>query len=174
MQAEDALVKHKAALVALNEKDFAIATAHFTEAISLLPESCITEHALFLCDRAQAYLELSQYDQAVEDCNKSLIINPDMAMAHFRLGIAYFETNFYDEAINSYEKALKNDSSLSEQVKVKLRQVSSAKEVMERKAREAEREQKKIEEEKAREEKRAKDEAMRKEKAEKAAREKAE
>ena len=174
MQAEDALVKHKAALVALNEKDFANATAYFTEAISLLPESCITEHALFLCDRAQAYLELAQYDQAVEDCNKALIINADMAMAHFRLGIAYFETNSYDEAINSYEKALKNDSSMSEQVKVKLRQVSSAKEVMERKAREAEREQKKIEEEKAREEKRAKDEAMRKDKAEKAAKEKAE
>lgn len=174
MQAEDALVKHKIALTALEEKNFANATVYFTEAISLLPQTCNSEHAVFLCDRAQAYLDVAQYDQAIEDCTKALDLNPDLAMAHFRLGIAYFEMNSYDEAINSYEKALKNDNSLSEQVKVKLRQVSSAKEVMERKVREAEREQKKIEEEKAREEKRARDEAIRKEKAEKAAKEKAE
>lgn len=174
MQAEDALVKHKAALTALDEKSYATATAYFTEAISLLPENCISEHSLFLCDRAQAYIESAQYDQAIEDCMKALSINADLAMAHFRLGIAHFEMNSYEEAINSYDKALKNDTSLNEQVKVKLRQVSSAKEVMERKAREAEREQKKIEEEKAREEKRARDESLRKEKAEKAAKEKAE
>ena len=174
MQAEDALVKHKSALAALDEKTFSTAIVYFTEAISLLPETCISDNAVFLCDRAQAYIESAQYDQAVEDCTKALSMNPDLAIAHFRLGIAYFEMNSYDEAINSYEKALKADSSLNEQVKVKLRQVGSAKEVMERKAREAEREQKKIEEEKAREEKRAKDEAVRKEKAEKAAREKAE
>jgi len=174
MQAEDALVKHKIALTALEEKNFANATVYFTEAISLLPQTCTSEHALFLCDRAQAYLDIAQYDQAIEDCTKALTMNPELAMAHFRSGIAYFEMSSYDEAINSYEKALKNDSSLNEQVKVKLRQVSSAKEVMERKVREAEREQKKIEEERAREEKRAKDEAIRKEKAEKAAKEKAE
>ena len=169
MQGEDALIKQRSGLVALEDKKYSLAISLITEAIGLLPAESISEHAFFLCDRASVHFELKDYQTSIVDCQAALALRPDLAIAFLRLGSAQFELELYDDAIFSYEKAIKFDTSLSEQVKVKLRQVNSAKEVLKRKEREAERAKAKEEERRLLEEKRARDEQIKKEKQEKLA-----
>ena len=171
MQGEDALIKQRSGLVALEDKKYSLAISLITEAIGLLPTESISEHAFFLCDRASVHFELKDYQTSIADCQAALVLRPDLAIGFLRLGSAQFELELYDDAIFSYEKAIKFDTSLSEQVKVKLRQVNSAKEVLKRKEREAERAKAKEEERRLLEEKRAREEQVKKEKAEKLAHE---
>ena len=175
MQGEDALMKQKAGLAAMDEKRHSAAIQLFTEAISLLPESSssVQEHALFLCDRAQAQYELKDYQTAIDDCNAALALKPELAMGHFRLGAAQFGLELYDDATASYERALKCDTSMSEAIKVKMRQVTTAKEIQQRKEREEGRAKEKEEEARLIQMKRDQAEQQRKEKAERLAKEQA-
>jgi tetratricopeptide (TPR) repeat protein len=174
MQGEEALAKQRAGLVALEDKKYILAIDFITEAIGLLPKESVMEHAFFLCDRAQVYFEMKEYLISIEDCKAALALRPDLAMGYLRLGAALFELERYDEAIDSYEKAIRNDSSLSDQVKVKMRQVNTAKEILQRKEREAERARIQEEQKRALEERRAKDEAAKKSRQQKLLEEKAE
>jgi hypothetical protein len=174
MQGEDALMKQRSGLVALEDKKFALAIQLITEAIALLPKDSTTENAFFLCDRAQVYYEMKDYQTSIADCMSALAMRPELAIAYLRLGSAQFELEVFDEALTSYEKAMRFDSSLSDQVRVKIRQVNTAKEIQQRKEREAERARIKEEEQRRIEEKRAREEKLRKEKAEKAVQEQAE
>lgn len=174
MQGEEALVKQRAGLVALEDKKYILAIDFITEAIGLLPKDSVMEHAFFLCDRAQVYFEMKEYQISIEDCNAALALRPDLAMAYLRLGAAQFELERYDDAIESYERAIRNDGSLADQVKVKMRQVNTAKEILQRKEREAERERAKEEQKRLLEERRAKEEAAKKARQQKLAEEKAE
>lgn len=173
MKSEEAIVRHRAGQLAMEEKRYTDALSMFSEAIALLPESS-AEMASFLSDRALAHYELKDFSAAVSNCEAALALQPDLANAFYRLGMAQFGLDMYDEASVSYEKALKCDPSLSEQVKVKTRQVFTAREVQQRKERETERMRQKEAEKKILEEKRLRDEAIKKEKAEKLAAEKAE
>ena len=175
MQGEDALMKQKAGLAAMDEKRHSAAIQLFTEAISLLPESSssVQEHALFLCDRAQAQYELKDFQTAIDDCNAALALKPELAMGHFRLGAAQFGLELYDDATASYERALKCDTSMSEAIKVKMRQVTTAKEIQQRKEREEGRAKEKEEEARLIQMKREQAEQQRKEKAERLAKEQA-
>jgi tetratricopeptide (TPR) repeat protein len=124
------------------------------------------DHAAILCDRAHAYIEMKDLPKALEDCTEALEYKNDYAMAYFRLGTVQFMMELYTgesmvyrdrlcyiylvmspvlEALTAYERSLKLDPALAEQVKVKMRQVSTAKEVQQRKEREIERERAKEE-----------------------------
>ena len=171
MQGEDALIKQRTGLLALEDKKYSLAISLISEAIEILPPDSVTEHAYFLCDRALVYFEMKDYETAIKDCREALCLKADLAIAFLRLGSAQFELELYDDATLSYEKAIKNDPSLSEQVKVKVRQVNTAKEVLKRKEREAERARLKEEEKRLLEEKKARDEQLKKERQEKLAQE---
>jgi tetratricopeptide (TPR) repeat protein len=116
MQGEDALMKQRSGLVALEDKKYATAIVFITEAISLLPAESLTEHAFFLCDRAQVHFEMKDYASSIADCNSALELRPELAIAFLRLGAAQFEMELYDDATVSYEKAIRNDPTLAEQV----------------------------------------------------------
>lgn len=174
MQGEDALMKQRSGLIAMEDKKYAQAINLITEAITLLPPESITEHAFFLCDRAQVYFEMKDYQTSIVDCQAALELRPELAIAYLRLGSAQFELEHYDEALGSYEKAMRNDPSLSDQVKTKIRQVNTAKEVQQRKEREAERARVREEEQKRLEEKRAREEKLKKERLERQAQEQTE
>jgi tetratricopeptide (TPR) repeat protein len=173
MKSEEAIVRHRAGQAAMEEKRYSDALLLFSEAILLLPEPS-NEMAVFLSDRALAHYELKDYSAAVGSCDSALALQPDLALAHYRLGMAQFGLDLYDEASSSYEKALRHDGSLAELVKVKQRQVFTAREVQQRREREAERVRQQEAQRKLLEEKRLRDEAAKKEKAEKLAAEKAE
>eukprot|EP01035_Chromulina_nebulosa_P016988 gene16988-22485_t len=139
IQCEDALIKQRLGLAAIEEKNFTSAITLLTEAIELLPIERVTDLAIFLCDRGLAYHECKDYDTAVEDFNRAIALRNDYALAYFRKGATYFAINNYDESIKSYDRAETLDNTLSAQIKVKLRQINTAKEVAMRKEREAER-----------------------------------
>jgi len=139
IQCEDALIKQRLGLAAIEEKNFSSAINLLTEAIELLPIERVTDLAIFLCDRGMAYHECKDYDTAIDDFNRAIALRNDYALAYFRKGATYFAINNYDESIKAYDRAEALDNTLSTQIKVKLRQINTAKEVAMRKEREAER-----------------------------------
>ena len=174
IQGEDATTRQRLGLAALEDKRYNDALASLSEAIELLPPNSQHSHALFLADRALVCMEMKDLEAATQDCNAALEIKPDLAIAHFRLGAAKFGLECFDDATTAYEKASKFDSTLADQVKAKLRQINSAREVQQRKLREEERARAKEEQDRILKEKREKEEQMRRDKVEKAAKEKAE
>ena len=50
--------------------------------------------------------EQGKHDQSIASYQKAIAINPDLALAHNNLGIAYGEQGKYDLAIKSYQKAI--------------------------------------------------------------------
>lgn len=173
MKSEEAIVRHRAGLTAMEDKRYEEALLLFSEAIVLLPEPS-SEMATFLTDRAMAQFELKDFTSAASSCEDALALQSDLALAHFRLGMAQFALDRFDEAGSSYERALKCDSSLADSVKVKMRQLFTAREVQQRKEREAERVRQAEAQKKMLEEKRQREEALKREKAERLAAEKAE
>jgi Flp pilus assembly protein TadD len=47
-----------------------------------------------------------QYDQAIEQCQKTLELDPNFAQAHFFLGLGYEQKARYEEAIAALKKAI--------------------------------------------------------------------
>lgn len=129
LQGEEAVSRQREGLACLEGKKFDQALRCFDEAIALLPPDSAKLHAKFLADRASVHLAQGDYDKAVEDSQAALDVKSDLATAHFRLGAAYFGKEKFDEAITSYEKTPKYDPALGDQVKAKLHQVNSAREV---------------------------------------------
>ncbi|KAI4990780.1 hypothetical protein ZWY2020_039151 [Hordeum vulgare] len=64
------------------------------------------KNAIYYCNRAAAYTLLNMCNEAVEDCLKSIEIDPNYSKAYSRLGSAYFSMgNFYDALHKGYLKA---------------------------------------------------------------------
>ena len=74
-------------------------------------------------------ISIKDYATAQRDCDKAISLHSTLAIAHFRLGAAHFGLDSFDAAIASYDRALKYDAALGDQIKAKMRQVSSAREV---------------------------------------------
>jgi len=65
--------------------------------------------AKFYIDRAMAYEEKGQFDQAVDDFTKALEIDPKNAGAYYYRGIGYMNQGQYRWAIDDFNKALEID-----------------------------------------------------------------
>ncbi|MFC1489934.1 tetratricopeptide repeat protein [Candidatus Latescibacterota bacterium] len=52
------------------------------------------------------YLEQNKLEAAMEEFEKTLILNPEYSEAYFKLGVAYVIMKKYDEGIREYKKAL--------------------------------------------------------------------
>ncbi|KAK7275657.1 hypothetical protein RIF29_16777 [Crotalaria pallida] len=66
--------------------------------------------AVYFCNRAAAYTQIKRYMEAIQDCLKSIEIDPNYSKAYSRLGSAYYEQGKYREAIElGYRKALELD-----------------------------------------------------------------
>jgi tetratricopeptide (TPR) repeat protein len=173
IRTENAATKQKIGMQAFEEKRFQDALNILSEAIGLLPES--SPHlAAYYCDRAAIFCELKDFPSAIVNCEQALAIQGDFATAYLRMGTACFGCEKLDDALANYEKAVKLDQSLVDQVKVKIRQVNTAREVQQRKERENERARQREDEQRAIQEKRMREEQQKKEKAEKLALEKSE
>jgi len=69
------------------------------------PETCF--------DLAATYLELKQYDKALQWAQQAVSLKPDFATAHYVLGRTYFEAGKFVEAIPNFSKALELKESLT-------------------------------------------------------------
>lgn len=69
-------------------------------------------NAVYYCNRAAAYTQLQRYSEAIEDCLKSIEIDPRYSKAYSRLGVAFYSQGNYIEALNQgFLKALQLDPS---------------------------------------------------------------
>ncbi|KAF8769364.1 hypothetical protein HU200_006886 [Digitaria exilis] len=70
------------------------------------------KNAIYYCNRAAAYTLLNMNNEAIEDCLKSIEIDPNYSKAYSRLGSAYFALGNYQDALyKGYLKAAELDPS---------------------------------------------------------------
>jgi tetratricopeptide (TPR) repeat protein len=73
----------------------------FEEAIKLYTQAIELQAShIYYSNRANAYLELSQYLSAIEDCDMAIKIEPKFAKAYLRKGNALMNLVRTQEAIN--------------------------------------------------------------------------
>ena len=70
-----------------------------------LPHILIISFVFLLTPTAQ----VATYAGAIEDAREEVRNNPDDALAHFNLGVAYENLGMYKEAIEPYKQAIKNN-----------------------------------------------------------------
>nr|XP_046270390.1 E3 ubiquitin-protein ligase CHIP-like [Scatophagus argus]XP_046270391.1 E3 ubiquitin-protein ligase CHIP-like [Scatophagus argus] len=59
----------------------------------------------YFTNRALCYVKLQQHDKALADCRRALELDGQSVKAHFFIGQCHLETENYDEAIGSLQKA---------------------------------------------------------------------
>ncbi|KAL3759543.1 hypothetical protein ACHAWU_000842 [Discostella pseudostelligera] len=91
----------------MQQKKFQEALDTYTSAIKLAPAG--PKSHVYFSNRSAAYLSLNEHERSIRDCEYSLALNPDFAKAHSRLGLAYFASGRYKEAVAAYESSLEID-----------------------------------------------------------------
>ncbi|ESQ38763.1 hypothetical protein EUTSA_v10028662mg [Eutrema salsugineum] len=80
------------------------------------------KNAVFYCNRAAAYTQINRCSEAINDCLKSIQIDPNYSKAYSRLGLAYYAQGKYSDAIEKgFRKALQLDprnESVKENIRV--------------------------------------------------------
>ncbi|KAJ8762942.1 hypothetical protein K2173_023071 [Erythroxylum novogranatense] len=111
---------------ALQSKCYSHAIELYSFAISLRENN-----AVYFSNRAAAYTQIHNYNEAIKDCFKSIEIDPKYSKAYSRLGLAYYAQGNYSDAIHKgFKKALQldpNNESIKENIQVaeqKLKQQS--------------------------------------------------
>ncbi|CAJ1971877.1 unnamed protein product [Sphenostylis stenocarpa] len=78
--------------------------------------------AVYFCNRAAAYTQINKYAEAIQDCHKSIWIDPNYSKAFSRLGLIYYAQGNYRDAIDKgFRKALQldpNNESVKENIRV--------------------------------------------------------
>ncbi|KAL2974981.1 hypothetical protein AAZX31_14G133800 [Glycine max] len=78
--------------------------------------------AVYYCNRAAAYTQINKYTEAIQDCLRSIEIDPNYTKAYSRLGLVYYAQGNYRDAIHKgFRKALQldpNNESVKENIRV--------------------------------------------------------
>jgi len=80
----------------------------YTECLNIDPENSSTNATLY-CNRAAAYMKLKKYEEAAEDCSKTIDLDPQYLKAYTRRAGCYSALEKYDEAVRDYDKAHQMD-----------------------------------------------------------------
>ncbi|KAJ3102300.1 Adenylate kinase 7 [Phlyctochytrium planicorne] len=86
------------------EKKYDEAIQKYTEAVELDPSN-----AVFYANRAAAYSQKGDHENAVEDAKLSVEADPDYSKGYSRMGHAYFCLGKFAEAVDSYDRGLRLD-----------------------------------------------------------------
>jgi small glutamine-rich tetratricopeptide repeat-containing protein alpha len=62
-------------------------------------------NAIYYCNRAAAHNKLNNNEQALNDCFRSIEIDPNYSKAYGRLGVIYLSLDKVHEALDAYKKA---------------------------------------------------------------------
>ncbi|KAL4399035.1 Small glutamine-rich tetratricopeptide repeat-containing protein 2 [Malassezia pachydermatis] len=90
----------------MSSKDYGAALDSYTKAIEINPNSPV-----FYSNRAAAYSQIGQHDEAIADAKKASEIDPKFGKAYSRLGHALFASGRFAEAAEAYEKGVEVDPS---------------------------------------------------------------
>ena len=88
----------------MQKKRFAEALESYSVALELCPDG--PNSHVYYSNRSAAYLSLNDHANSILDSESSLRLCPEYAKAHSRLGLAYFVSGQYQEAVRAYEVAL--------------------------------------------------------------------
>ncbi|KAL7550220.1 hypothetical protein ACHAWF_013470 [Thalassiosira exigua] len=91
----------------MQKRSFRAALMAYAAALELAPAG--PNSHVYYSNRSAAHLSLDQHEKAIEDGEKAVALRPGYAKAHSRLGLAYFGTGRYEEAVAAYERALEID-----------------------------------------------------------------
>ena len=87
-----------------------IQTKHYDEAVTLLEEASKEvlnrEPWLALGNLGWAYIELGDYDKAIEVLNRALFDQPRFCVGKYRLGEAYYKKGSHDQALANLQAAV--------------------------------------------------------------------
>jgi len=78
-------------------------------------------NAIYYCNRAAAHNKLGNNEQALNDCFRSLQIDPNYSKSYGRLGVIYLSLDQPDEALEAYKQALAlepNNENYKQSVKI--------------------------------------------------------
>ncbi|MCB0592986.1 MAG: tetratricopeptide repeat protein [Lewinellaceae bacterium] len=67
----------------------------------------------YYLQRAVAYLRLGEHRRTVDDLNTTIAIEPENALAHDLLGLAYLEAEYFELAEKAFERAIELDPGLA-------------------------------------------------------------
>eukprot|EP00944_MAST-04C_sp_MAST-4C-sp1_P004617 g4617.t1 len=87
------------------DEDYEGAVEAFSRAISESTEADVT-NANYYAKRAAAYLKLKQYEEAMDDAVQAIKLNPNLAAAYLRQGLAAFHLDEYESAKVAFEKGV--------------------------------------------------------------------
>jgi len=93
------------------QQKFDEAVTYYERAIILCEDSDTTNKAIFLLNRAAAYLMLKQYDSVVSDCTESIKLNSNQPKAFFRRAKAHHQLENYQEGVTDMQEVVKLDPS---------------------------------------------------------------
>lgn len=79
---------------------------------------------IFYLNRAHVKINIKNYDSAIDDCNKSIKLNPSNSTSYYARGLAYELKKKYLEALFDYAEALKIDAN-SKNAKEGVKRVAS-------------------------------------------------
>ncbi|XP_048581213.1 uncharacterized protein LOC5518770 [Nematostella vectensis] len=91
------------------DKQFKQASVFYTKAINLKPFD-----AVLYSNRAQTYLNTTQFREALSDARRAICLNPTWEKGHYRYARAYYELGYYEKAVAVNEHALKRCSETRE------------------------------------------------------------
>ncbi|KAN0063721.1 Small glutamine-rich tetratricopeptide repeat-containing protein 2 [Thecaphora frezii] len=91
---------------AMSSKDYGAAIEAYGKAIELNPKSPV-----YYSNRAAAFSQIGQHEQAIEDAKKASQIDPNFGKAYSRLGHALFSSGRFSEAVEAYQKGVEVDPS---------------------------------------------------------------
>ncbi|XP_067827001.1 tetratricopeptide repeat protein 12 [Heptranchias perlo] len=97
---------------AFDKGDYATAVQHYTEGLNKLRDF----QALYT-NRAQAYIKLGKYEEAITDCDWALKCNENCVKAYVHMGKANLGLKKYEEARQCYQKILTIDPNREKLVK---------------------------------------------------------
>ncbi|MEO8405090.1 MAG: tetratricopeptide repeat protein [Chitinophagaceae bacterium] len=89
-----------------NEKKYNEAIDAYSKAIDLVPTFFEA-----IDNRAFCKMDIGQWEEAIEDFKKSLLVNPGTVLAEFSIGECYFKMKEYSKAREKFEKAHEIDPS---------------------------------------------------------------
>jgi small glutamine-rich tetratricopeptide repeat-containing protein alpha len=88
----------------LSAMNYEEAIGAYSEAIKL--SSCGPNSHIYYSNRAAAHSQLCNYEEACDDAEKAVALNPKYSKAHSRLGHAHYQLGRYGEAVSAYRAAL--------------------------------------------------------------------
>ena len=95
---------------------YSLAVERYSAALALHPSN-----AIYLANRAAAYINMSQYAKAEADCRASIAVDPSYGKAHYRLGQALLQQQRPSDAIAAFERALQHiDASMRDTIQEQL------------------------------------------------------